>query len=76
MKSLIKKIILKISNLIANAFFSHIFLKINEIRTVDRGTQILLSLRYKEMLRKGTHLPGLDEVEFRVFSQNGEDGIL
>jgi len=37
----------------------------------DRGTQILLRLRYKEM----PNLP-FGEIEFRNFSQNGEDGIL
>lgn len=41
----------------------------------DRGTQIALGLKYRELLSKGTLL-GFDEVEFRNHSQNGEDGIL
>lgn len=31
---------------------------------------------HRERLRRGEPLPPLEEVEFRVFSQNGEDGIL
>ncbi|HEX4948625.1 MAG TPA: hypothetical protein VFZ34_18260 [Blastocatellia bacterium] len=38
--------------------------------------QISLALRYKELLRQGSPLPSFDEVEFRAYSQNGEDGIL
>jgi hypothetical protein len=43
---------------------------------VDQGTQILLRLKYQEMLRNNVPLPPLDSVEFRSYSQNGEDGIL
>lgn len=41
----------------------------------DRGTQHLLALRWKELADRGEFLP-LGEVEFRNYSQNGEDGIL
>lgn len=50
--------------------------KIDEITSVDKGMQILLSLKYREMRHLGMELPRFDEVEFRTFSQNGEDGIL
>jgi hypothetical protein len=43
---------------------------------VDQGVQNLLALRYKEMLHHRLPLPRLADVEFRAFSQNGEDGIL
>lgn len=43
---------------------------------VDKGTQILLLLKYKELLRNGGPLPAFDEVGFRTFSQFDEDGIL
>ena len=43
---------------------------------VDQGTQILLRLKYQEMLRNNVPLPPFDSVEFRSYSQNGEDGIL
>lgn len=43
---------------------------------VDQGTQILLSLKYHEMIRNEVKLPSFDDVEFRSYSQNGEDGIL
>ena len=42
----------------------------------SQGTQILLAMLYKERAERRGHLPTLDEVEFRVHSQNGEDGIL
>lgn len=43
---------------------------------VDKGTQILLAEKYKELLRTKAPLPRFDEVGFRTFSQFDEDGIL
>lgn len=43
---------------------------------VCKGTQILLRLRYKELISQSLPLPSFHDVEFRNFSQNGEDGIL
>jgi hypothetical protein len=43
---------------------------------VDKGTQTLLHLAYKDLLGSGKPLPRLDEVGFRAFSQFDEDGIL
>jgi len=42
---------------------------------VDRGAQILLALKYRELAAQGIRL-AFDDVEFRNYSQNGEDGIL
>jgi hypothetical protein len=42
---------------------------------VDKGTQILLVLKYRELADNGVVLL-IREVEFRNFSQSGEDGIL
>ena len=42
---------------------------------VDKGTQILLGLKYRELAAARVILP-LREVEFRNYSQSGEDGIL
>lgn len=50
--------------------------KTAEITAVNKGVQILLSLKYKELLERGTTLPTFQDVELRAFSQNGEDGIL
>ena len=50
--------------------------KIDEITAVDKGMQILLSLKYRELLYREIPLPTFEDVEFRAFSQNGEDGIL
>ena len=41
----------------------------------DKGTQINLALRYQELAKLGKILP-FDDVEFRNYSQFGEDGIL
>lgn len=45
-------------------------------RRVDQGTQVLLRLKYQEMLRRNDPLPAFDDIQFRGYSQNGEDGIL
>lgn len=44
-------------------------------QTINKASQILLTLRYRELFERGKVLP-LEEVEFRLFSQTGEDGIL
>jgi hypothetical protein len=38
--------------------------------------QNLLRLQYQSLAREGVALPSFGESQFRVFSQNGEDGIL
>ena len=55
------------------------FLEIDFLKTatrVDKGSQILLALKYQELLRAGGPFPALAEVGFRTFSQFDEDGIL
>ncbi len=47
-----------------------------DVSTVGKGIQILLSLQYKELLSREDRLPSLDDVQFRTYSENGEDGIL
>jgi hypothetical protein len=39
-------------------------------------SQVLLRLQYQELARRGIPIPDLADVEFRSFSQNGEDGVL
>ena len=46
-----------------------------QLSSVDKGSQLLLALRYKELADRGVVMP-FDDVEFRNYSQNGEDGIL
>lgn len=50
--------------------------KVDEIAAVDKGVQILLSLKYRELVYQHLPLPSLADVQFRSYSQNGEDGIL
>ena len=46
------------------------------VATATQGTQILLTMAYRERAERGAALPSFDDVEFKVYSQNGEDGIL
>ena len=39
-------------------------------------SQVLLRLQYQDLARRGIAMPDLADVEFRSFSQNGEDGVL
>jgi hypothetical protein len=39
-------------------------------------SQLILLNQYRDMLYRGVPLPSFGDVEFRAFSQNGEDGIL
>jgi len=50
--------------------------RLDQIAGIDKGVQLLLMLKYQELLRQGAPLPSFEEVEFRSFSQCGEDGIL
>ncbi len=72
MKQFFKNILKKFDSALSALGYT----KIDEITAVDKGMQILLSLKYKELLQKKSPLPSFDEVQFRSYSQNGEDGIL
>lgn len=39
-------------------------------------SQMVLLNQYRAMVHRGEPLPSFDDVQFRAFSQNGEDGIL
>lgn len=43
---------------------------------IDKATQLLLANQYRQFLHLGLPLPSLEEAAFRVYSQNGEDGVL
>jgi len=51
-------------------------LQLGEIVAIDKIMQLSLTLKYKEWLFNRMPLPRLEDVGFRVFSQNDEDGIL
>src|SRR5712692_9244085 len=46
------------------------------VQRSSKASQLLLSMQYQEMLAQHRPLPKLQDTEFRVFSQHGEDGIL
>jgi hypothetical protein len=47
----------------------------HQAQHVDRGTQLMLAFKYRELASQGIRC-SFDDVEFRNYSQNGEDGIL
>jgi hypothetical protein len=79
MKDLLKRIGLGLSPRLDQLHYYFDFFdwkKIDQTGAVNKQTQILLALKYRELRNGKAPLPSLDEVEFRVFSQHGEDGIL
>ncbi len=74
---MLKKIIRKLAESIAKSIYPPVAKKnIDQISAVDKEMQILLQIQYKKLVANGSELPTFDDVEFRSFSQNGEDGIL
>ena len=53
-----------------------IFKRFHEVSALSQMEQIGLRLQYQRLAREGGPLPALDDVEFSVYSQAGEDGIL
>lgn len=43
---------------------------------IVQQNQRILRLMYQDLLRRGGPMPSFQDVEFRIHSQNGEDGIL
>lgn len=50
--------------------------KSEEILSASKISQLVLQLKYQELKLQNQSTLKFDDVEFRVFSQNGEDGIL
>ncbi|MGA7497011.1 MAG: hypothetical protein WBX00_09805 [Isosphaeraceae bacterium] len=44
--------------------------------TASKASQLILANQYRALALQGGPLPGFQDVEFRAFSQNGEDGML
>lgn len=79
MKDLLRKVGLSLSVRTEQLRYYFDFIrwkKIDHTSSVNRQNQILLSFRYREFIHDKCSIPRFDEVEFRCFSQHGEDGIL
>lgn len=79
MKNYLKRIGLRLSPRLDQLHYYFNFFnwkKIDQTGAVNKQTQILLRLKYRELRHWDMPLPLLEEVEFRSFSQHGEDGIL
>jgi hypothetical protein len=48
----------------------------DRLQCIDRETQVLLSLKYQELLHNHCPLPNISDIQFRSHSQNQEDGAL
>jgi len=46
------------------------------VGAANKVSQLILLNQYRDMVHRGLPLPSFEDVEFRAFSQNGEDGIL
>src|SRR5205085_5986038 len=51
-------------------------LRIDQASAIEKETQILLEMKFRDMRCSGDPLPKLDDIGFRAFSQTNEDGIL
>jgi len=49
---------------------------IRELQRIDAVSQLNLVLQYQRLLHDHQQLPAFGDIEFRNFSQNGEDGII
>ncbi len=49
---------------------------VNVSSSANKAAQIQLSMQYKAMIALGLPMPKFEDVEFRAYSQFGEDGIL
>ena len=89
-KSIIKLFIKSLFNLLDDSDINYLFKSssiqginwisfcknIDRIGNLDKLNQLQLMFRYQELIAQGITLPKFEDVEFRSFSQNGEDGIL
>lgn len=79
MKMFVKRLGLRLSSRVDQYHYYFDFYnwkKNDQITATSQQQQILLMLAYRDAVRTGAPLPRFDEVEFRSFSQHGEDGIL
>lgn len=79
MRDLIKRIGLAVSYPLDqfNYYFDYFRQnKLDRITAIDQQTQILLRLKYQAWSTTRRGSPPFDEIEFKCFSQHGEDGIL
>ncbi len=67
---------LKIGSLISRGTREIIFQDEYIHQKSGKVSQITLSILYKDLLSRHAPLPSFEDIEFRAFSQNGEDGIL
>src|SRR5262245_66527781 len=76
MKALLKKLLSRLSSYWLHLPPYSIASRLREISATTQLQQLLLRLRYRELAATGRPLPPFEDVEFSVYSQTGEDGIL
>jgi hypothetical protein len=80
LRAIVKKISRQVGRLIG---IKELSIELNNLEKQSGGgsslnkiSQLILQLKYQELKVQNRLHPKFDDVEFRVFSQNGEDGIL
>jgi len=75
-KSVKKAAKLRMQSVGARLLGPELLSEIDRASSLTKTSQIMLGLKYQEMVRRKEPLPSFLDVEFRTFSQNCEDGIL
>jgi hypothetical protein len=77
MKAAVRRLLRRLGGAVGLDELRHDVLRgTSESAGAARAMQLLLRMRYRDMVACGAPLPGFGDVELRAFSQNGEDGIL
>lgn len=76
MKNFLKKITFRVLSHFLRIKPYYLYKKLDAIDANTTISQIQLVLNYKRMLFEKQPLPKFDDIEFGVYSENGEDGIL
>jgi hypothetical protein len=54
----------------------HLIRRMEWIGNASQSSQVMLRMLYRDRAARGEAVPSFDDVEFKAYSQNGEDGIL
>lgn len=76
MTSLLKKITYKVLSHFLWIKPYNLHKRLDEIGAAAAIGQLQLAQTYRNMVQQGLKLPAFGDTEFRVFSENGEDGLL
>lgn len=76
MRQYLRTLVARVAGYAFDAGLRHRGLHLSDLTGPDKGAQLLLLLRYRELATAGGPLPDLLDVGFHTFAQADEDGIL